>query len=37
MIHGFMRARFTGKDAAKEFALIGAFMKERLWEPLTGP
>lgn len=33
MIHGFMRARFTGKDAANEFALICAFMKTRLWGP----
>lgn len=30
MIHGFMRARFTGADAAKEFALICSFMKARL-------
>ncbi len=30
MIHGFMRARFTGKDAAHEFALICAFLKSHL-------
>jgi acetyl esterase len=27
MIHGFMRARFTGPDAAHEFALICRFLK----------
>jgi acetyl esterase len=30
MIHGFMRARFTGPDAAHEFALICRFLKAHL-------
>jgi len=30
MIHGFMRARFTGKDAAHEFALICGFLGSNL-------
>ena len=32
MIHGFVRARFSGPDAAAEFALPCRFLREKLTE-----
>ncbi len=35
MIHGFMRARFTGPSAREEFAAICQFLREKLHQPIS--